>query len=119
MSRAFEIPIDLLRHVPRCHELAVIRINIRRERRRLFRHGRQMLIIQIDPSIIEKAVKPEYLTWDMQISAISVRQSINHLVLTNKSMNTSEFVATIPPGLTAENDCWKINFDSNMKSKYS
>lgn len=27
-------------------------------------------VIEIDPSILEKAVKPEYLTWDMQIGAI-------------------------------------------------
>lgn len=27
-------------------------------------------VIEIDPSILEKAVKPEYLTWDMQIQGI-------------------------------------------------
>jgi hypothetical protein len=27
-------------------------------------------VIEIDPAVMEKAVKPEYLTWDMQINAI-------------------------------------------------
>ncbi len=27
-------------------------------------------VIEIDPNVLEKAVKPEYLTWDMQIGAI-------------------------------------------------
>ena len=32
----------------------------------------------------------------------------------NASMDTAEFVATIPAGITTDSDCWKINFDSNM-----
>ena len=32
----------------------------------------------------------------------------------NASMDTKAFTDTIPPGLTATNNCWKINFDANM-----
>lgn len=32
----------------------------------------------------------------------------------NASMDTSEFVATIPAGITTNNACWTINFDANM-----
>lgn len=32
----------------------------------------------------------------------------------NASMDTTEFTDTIPPGITTNNNCWKINFDANM-----
>lgn len=32
----------------------------------------------------------------------------------NASMDTTEFVDTIPAGITTNSDCWKINFDANM-----
>jgi len=32
----------------------------------------------------------------------------------NASMDTTEFTATIPTGITTENACWTTNFDANM-----
>jgi hypothetical protein len=48
-------------------------------------------VIEIEPSILEKAVKPEYLTWNMQISAIQheVEKLEEYLFITTETSPAS------------------------------